>query len=59
MKPTYAGCLGIHSAGTNARLRPKQFARLFHLELYGAGCEGTIQLPPLRRPLNMTLGATG
>ena len=58
MKPTYANCLCINCAGTNAWLRLKQFTRLFHLELYGAGCEGAIQLPPLRRPLNMALGAT-
>ncbi len=59
MKPTYASCLRINSAGTNPWLRLKQFTRLLHLELHGAGCEGTIQLPPLRRPLNMALGATG
>jgi len=59
MKPTYASCLCIYSAGINPWLRLKQFTRLFHLELYGAGCEGAIQLPPLRRSLNMALGATG
>jgi len=59
MKPTYASRLCIYSAGTNPWLRLKQFTRLFHLELYGAGCEGAIQLPPLRRPLNMALGTTG
>ena len=59
MKPTYASGLCIYSAGTNLWLRLKQFTRLFHLELYGAGCEGAIQLPPLRRSLNMALGATG
>jgi len=59
MKPTYASCLCIHSAGTNPWLRLKQFTGLFHFELYSAGGEGAIQLPPLRRPLNMALGSTG
>lgn len=40
MKPTYARCLCIYSAGTNPWLRLKQFTRLFHLELYGAAARG-------------------
>lgn len=59
MKPSHAGRLCVHSAGTNPRLRLKQLTRLFHLEFYGAGCERAIQLPPLCRSLNVALGATG
>jgi hypothetical protein len=59
VKPTYASRLCINSAGTNRWLRLKQFTRFFHLELYGAGREGAIQLPLFRRPLNIALGATG
>ena len=51
MEPTYASCFCIYSAGTHPWLRPKQFTRLFHLELYGAGCERGDSTPTTPPPV--------
>ena len=51
MKPTYASCLRINSAGANPWLRLKQFIRLLHLELHGAGVRGNDSTPTTPPPV--------